>query len=85
MDFVNRSLFREGEQISTHNSLMNSYKNIAESTPSPLNQPPIDMWIPEPQDRIFTHIRGAVIAPVHKLFGMDDNDPANIMIDRMRE
>jgi len=81
MDFVNRSLFKEGEQISTHNSLMNSYKNITESCPSPMNQPPIDLWVPEPQDRIFTHIRGAVIAPVHKLFGMSDDDPANIMID----
>ena len=44
-------------------------------------QPPIDVWKPLPEDMIFNHIRGAIIAPIHKFFGMSDNNAANNMID----
>ena len=83
IEFINKDIYKNGQEVSDHNSVMNSQKNL-ESTNRPNNvyQPPIDMWIPTtPEDRLFTHIRGAIIAPIHKLFGLADNDPANTMLD----
>lgn len=82
MDFVNTSLYKDGSQVAQHNSLMNSYNNLTSNIKMDPNQPPIDVWVPQtPQERIFSHIRGAIIVPVHKLFGMTDDDPAITMID----
>lgn len=82
MDFVNTSLYKDGPQITEHNSLRNTFSNMNSHSKPNENQPPIDMWMPQdPSERIFSHIRGAIIAPVHKLFGMTDDDPAITMID----
>lgn len=83
IEFINKDIYKNGQEVSDHNSVMNSQKNLeSNSCPSNIYQPPIDMWIPTtPEDRLFTHIRGAIIAPIHKLFGLADNDPANTMLD----
>ena len=83
MDFVNPNLYKQGNEIASHNSLANSYINMNNNLAHPnINQPPIDLWIAQdPKDRIFSHIRGAIIAPIHRLYGMQDNDPANTMLD----
>lgn len=82
VEFINQSIFNNERQISTHDS--SSFLR-AEKDPyyrTNPNQPPIDQWKPmTPEDRIFSHIRGAIIAPVHKLFGMADDDSANNMFD----
>lgn len=77
---INKDVYREANQVSQHNQ--------GQYLQQPLNavphnvQLPIDQWIPQtPGDRIFSHIRGAVIAPVHKFFGMSDEDAAVNMID----
>ncbi len=73
------NLFLDKNKMVNHNNLIS---NALSEVQSPmLNKPPIDQWVPGPEDRIFSHIRGAIIAPVHKIFGMDDNDAANLMID----
>ena len=83
IEFINKDIYHNGSQISDHNSVLQSYQNLeSNSRPNNIYQPPIDMWVPQtPGDRLFTHIRGAIIAPIHKLFGLADNDPANTMLD----
>ena len=82
IEFINKDIYNHGEEIISHNSSLNSYKNISNTvTPSRPFQPPIDEWIPTPEQRIFTHIRGAIIVPIHKLFGIPDDSPANTMLD----
>lgn len=83
VDFVNTNLYAQGAQVAMHNSAINAQNNLKQTIlPQNPYQPPIDMWVPQtPEERIFTHIRGAIIAPVHRLFGMTDDDEANNMID----
>lgn len=81
IEFVNKDIYNHGEQVSQHNSTLNTTKNVLSSTRPSLYQPPIDVWIPQPQDRVFTHIRGAIIAPIHRLLGLADDNPANTMLD----
>lgn len=45
-------------------------------------QPPIDEWSPTcEKDRIFSHTRGSIIAPVHTFFAMSEEEAATKMID----
>ena len=75
---VSTGIYQNGKQIATHNQ-----GQCLQQVGVPATiQPPIDQWQPtEPGDRIFSHIRGAVIAPVHKFYNMSDEDAANNMID----
>ena len=34
---------------------------------------PIDEWVPEPEDEIFTYVKGAMVLPVSRFYGMSDN------------
>ena len=78
---VNTGIYQNGQQIATHNQGQ-CLQQVATIPAGNSVQPPIDQWQPtEPGDRIFSHIRGAVIAPVHKFYNMSDEDAANNMID----
>lgn len=78
---VNTGIYQNGQQIATHNQ--GQCLQQAGTIPAGnVVQLPIDQWQPtEPGDRVFSHIRGAVIAPVHKFYNMSDEDAANNMID----
>lgn len=85
--YFDRSLYPEGEKIPV---VLKVNKNIcgkdkdsqqADTGPAGKVQPPIDQWDPEEKEKIFTHIRGAIIAPIHTFFGMSETDAANNMID----
>lgn len=82
VDFVDHSIFKEGASIAKHD-----FANALKAQPTPnivfnATKPPIDQWQPTcAEDMIFTHIRGAIIAPVHKFFNMSDDDAANDMFD----
>ena len=77
---VNRNIYRNGDQVASHNSY--GYLQQPRQQMQETGQLAIDDWRPTcDAERIFTHIRGAVIAPVHKFFGMSDEDAANNMID----
>ena len=82
IEFINQNIFNNEKNISTHDSArFLKAERSPYYQPNP-NQPPIDQWAPQtPEDRIFSHIRGAIIAPVHKFFGMADDDSANNMFD----
>ena len=75
--FVNKNIMKDGKEIDNHD-----YKNSLKysALPNP-NQPPIDEWVPAPEDKIFDHIRGAIIVPVHKFYNMPDDCKANEMFD----
>ena len=75
--FVNKNIMKDGKEIDNHD-YKNSLKHSA--LPNP-NQPPIDEWVPAPEDKIFDHIRGAIIVPVHKFYNMPDDCKANEMFD----
>lgn len=83
IQFVTPNMYKDQEKVTQHNSYLNSINDMMTQTHfvSAIDQPPIDSWVSKPEDRIFTHIRGAIIAPVHKVFGMPDDDSANNMID----
>ena len=34
---------------------------------------PVDSWVPEPQDLIFKHTKGAMILPVSEFYGVTNN------------
>lgn len=68
---INHNLIQDGDKIAAHNSNREFKENISQM---PSYQPPIDQWVPQPEDKIFTHIRGAIIAPIHKFYNIDDND-----------
>jgi hypothetical protein len=82
VDFVDHSIFKEGDSIAKHD-----FANALKGQPAPnvvfnATKPPIDQWQPTcAEDMVFTHIRGAIIAPVHKFFNMSDDDRANDMFD----
>lgn len=77
---VDKNIYKQANAIAAHNQM--GYLNTNGVPVDPNIQLPIDMWKPQsPKDQIFTHIRGAIIAPVHELFGMPDDDKANNMID----
>lgn len=80
MEFIDRDLYNQGEEIARHNSIANAVENL-QSTSSTYNKVPIDLWTAPPENKVFTHIRGAIIAPIHKIFGLTDDDPSNILID----
>ena len=81
MEVVNTELFNHGSETMQHNAVTNIRSGLDQPPTYDPNRPPIDEWVPAPGDRLFTHIRGAIIVPVHRMFGMADNDPANTMID----
>lgn len=83
---IDHNIYKEGQRVAEHSSaktLMSDLIKQKEIINGQFHQQlPIDSWVPQtPQDRIFSHIRGAIIAPVHKFFGMSDDDEANNMID----
>lgn len=81
VQFVNTQIYKNGPEITQHN-VVDYMKNNQQQTQMDMYQPPIDDWKPtSPEDIIFNHTRGAIIAPVHKFFGMPDDDQANNMID----
>ena len=82
LEFVNPNLYNDGQKVTQHNSYMNITDTMNDmSQPSDPYQVPIDLWQPAKEDKIFTHIRGAIIAPIHRIFGLPDDDPSNVLID----
>ena len=77
VSFVDHDILKEDKDIQQHD-FSNSLKYHRYPNP---NQPPIDQWVPKAEDRIFDHIRGAIIVPVHKFFNMPDDCKANNMFD----
>ena len=88
-EIFNRALYPKGKLIDVYYKIN---KNIYQCGTAvshaaqgqcldPNVQLPIDVWRPTQEEKIFSHIRGAVIAPVHKFFGMTDEDAAVNMID----
>lgn len=74
---VNHAITKDGTSVSKHD-----YSNSLKYNSAPNQyQPYIDEWQPKPEDKVFTHIRGAIIAPVHKFFNLPDDDKANNMFD----
>ena len=79
---VDNNIFRQGSNVARHSISNYETAGIIDQGPSFANKLPIDQWRPvEPGDRVFNHIRGAIIAPIHKFFSMSDDDEANNMID----
>ena len=81
VDFVNHNIYKDGQEIANHN-FSDALKYQQPYQPQNVNQIPIDQWQPTcAEDNVFTHIRGAIIVPVHKFFHMPDDDKANDMFD----
>lgn len=79
---VNQNILKDNKDIAEHNSTKNSMNGPSSNIHGTVEyQVPIDLWVPRPEDKIFSHIRGAIIAPVHKVFNMPDDGEANNMID----
>ena len=80
VDFIKHDIYKDGQSIANHD-----FAKALKSQPEIQHnefQPPIDQWQPScAEDQVFTHIRGAIIAPVHKFFNMSDDDKANDMFD----
>jgi hypothetical protein len=82
VELVNTNIYANQSKVVSHNSVLNSIDHLTSSSiPSNPNQVPIDSWVPGPEDKVFTHIRGAIIAPVHRIFAMAEDNKANNMID----
>ena len=81
MEFIDKDLYNQGEEIAKHNSIANATENLQSIPSSGYDKVPIDLWMAPPENKVFTHIRGAIIAPIHKIFGLTDDDPSNILID----
>ena len=82
IEFINKDIYKSGSEVANHNSIMNAKATLQNNAAPTQQQPPIDLWIPStPQERIFSHIRGAIIAPIHKFYGLADDDPGNTMLD----
>ena len=80
--FVNQNIFNNEKNISSHDSSKYLKEDKGMMYRNDTTQVPIDQWKPMiPEDRVFSHIRGAIIAPVHKFYGMADDDSANNMFD----
>ena len=57
---VNHNIMNNGANIANENSLVNSHYNLTQAHLNmvpPQNQPPIDAWIPKPEDKLFNHIK----------------------------
>lgn len=78
---VNMNIFNNGNQMTHHISPGNVNHELKTNIMMPSIQVPIDDWVPQPEDKIFNHIRGNIIAPIHRFFGMSDDNSANNMID----
>lgn len=78
---VNMNIFNNGNQMAHHISPGNVNHELKTNIMMPSIQVPIDDWVPQPEDKIFNHIRGNIIAPIHRFFGMSDDNTANNMID----
>ena len=77
---VDKNIYKHANALAMHDQM--NYLNQNGAYINQNIQLPIDLWKPQSQaDMIFSHIRGAIIAPVHKFFGMSDEDAANNMID----
>ena len=79
---VNKNIYSSNNMDIAYNNHQQMMAQPPLISNDPNVQPPIDQWWPKtPEDRVFTHIRGAIIAPIHTFFGMSDDDEANMMID----
>lgn len=81
IEIINKDIYKDGSTISSHSSASKVRDHLYNNAISDPSQPPIDLWIPRKEDKIFTHIRGAIIAPIHRFYGLSDTDPANTMLD----
>lgn len=77
---INHDLFKDGEEIAKHNPLK-EFRDTNTLMQQPQYQPPIDDWVPGPEDKIFTHITGAIIAPIHKFYNIPDDAEAAGLLD----
>ena len=50
------------------------------STGKPDGFIPVDQWEPDPEDRIFKTVKGALILPVSQYYGIPNNDNLNTFI-----
>lgn len=80
---INKNIFRDPKNYNKTTQCYTADFVSMENTDNPyVPQIPIDQWRPQcPEDIIFNHIRGAIIAPIHKKYNMRDDDKANEMID----
>ena len=77
ISIVNHDILKDGENIAQHNSR----KELKDSVQSmDQYQPPIDQWVPAPEDKLFSHIQGTIIVPIHKLYNIPDTDKATIQM-----
>lgn len=77
ISIVNHDILKDGENIAQHNSR----KELKDSVQSMDQfQPPIDQWVPAPEDKLFSHIQGTIIVPIHKLYNIPDTDKATIQM-----
>ena len=79
---INREIYKNAKVITSYN------RNPIQQQPSEVvagsvMQVPIDQWKAESEsDMIFTHVKGAIIAPVHKFINIPDEDETSVkMID----
>ena len=80
ISIINHNLYNKGEEISKHDTVQTMKSAVCMNYGEP--KPPIDSWTPQSDaDRIFTHIRGAIIAPVHKIYRMPDNTQETLEFD----
>ena len=80
ISIINHNLYNKGEEISKHDTVQTMKSAVCMNYGEP--KPPIDSWTPQSDaDRIFTHIRGAIIAPVHKIYRMSDNTQESLEFD----
>jgi len=80
ISIINHNLYNKGEEISKHDTVQTMKSAVCMNYGEP--KPPIDSWTPQSDaDRIFTHIRGAIIAPVHKIYRMPDNTQESLEFD----
>ena len=69
ISIVNHDILKDGENIAQHNSrkeLKDSVQSMGQF------QPPIDQWVPAPEDKLFSHIQGTIIVPIHKLYNIPE-------------
>lgn len=82
-----RSLYPEGYKIpvvlEVNKNIVNKEKKDQQALTEPAGtvQPPIDEWQPLEEEKIFTHTRGAIIAPIYKFFAMDYETAEHNMIN----
>jgi len=82
VSIINHNITKDGDKVAKHDTVKTMMAASQQGNPYMEQKPHIDDWRPQTaEDAVFTHTRGMIIAPIHKLFGMSDDCEANMMID----